>query len=410
MVPLLLLAASVSPLLVPAGRLEPPHVAFGPPALVSGVSAHPDDFYALSHATTGSTATQLAQRTVLVGLLANASRHATSGVDLYVRSAVTGRWSSRPLCAGGTPGESFAQIGPTQLRRRGGREILERVGNFTSFSTIGDVIDLELSPSGHVEVKFQSGSVTYSGLPRPGSQFRINSGNTLRLPTAAGQPDSGQLLSFSSIHFVGDGGRSSIGCFASEDDGLHWAFRSVAARASDFLQGKEGPNESGAAVLSDGSVLLAFRTSDGTESNEPYSFLRSMDAGHSWQSIGSTGGGGSGSVSPGSVRPRLLRLGRTLLLTGGRPGMFLWVATDPTSTAAVDSPGLALEWTMRYRSENASFAPFCTKNASFYHDRLGTNIGKSQKDVCFLAAYPSSTTNARLIQRSGTAHVPLLPI
>ena len=102
--------------------------------------------------------------------------------------------------------ESFSQISPTRLRRRGGREILERVGNFTSFSTVGGVLELELSQTGEVEVKLQPGRVTYSGLPRAGSQLRIDSGNVLRLPNAAG---SGKLLSFSNIRFVGDGGRSS---------------------------------------------------------------------------------------------------------------------------------------------------------------------------------------------------------
>jgi hypothetical protein len=68
----------------------PPHMEFGGPSLVSAVSAHPDDFYALGSA----------GRHTVVGLLSNTSWHVVPSVDLYIRSAPFGRWISRPLCGG----------------------------------------------------------------------------------------------------------------------------------------------------------------------------------------------------------------------------------------------------------------------------------------------------------------------
>ena len=47
-----------------------------------------------------------------------------------------------------------------------------RPGNFTVFSTVGGLLDLELEPSGRLQAHFQPGNVSHVGLPRPGSQFR----------------------------------------------------------------------------------------------------------------------------------------------------------------------------------------------------------------------------------------------
>jgi hypothetical protein len=41
------------------------------------------------------------------------------------------------------------------------------------------------------------------------------------------------------------------------------------------------------------------------------------------------------------------------------------------------------------------FAPFCSKNASFYQDRLGTNIGKVEKWVAFSYRNRSPSTASR---------------
>ena len=73
-----------------AVRLDsaPPHMEFGGPSLVSAVSAHPDDFYALGSA----------GRHTLVGLLSDTSRHAASGACTSVR----------PRPADGPPARSVA--------------------------------------------------------------------------------------------------------------------------------------------------------------------------------------------------------------------------------------------------------------------------------------------------------------
>lgn len=117
-------------------------------------------------------------------------------------------------------------------------------------------------------------------------------------------------------HFA-DTARYSL--VASESpDGVSWKIRAVIADEHCALAGKEGPCESALGRLADGRLLCVFRLDSGT----PYGQTWSSDDGRTWtEPVAMTG--------VFSVQPSLAVLpdGR-LALSGGRPGLFLWLGTD----------------------------------------------------------------------------------
>ena len=116
---------------------------------------------------------------------------------------------------------------------------------------------------------------------------------------------------------------ASLAAFGSSDGGVHWQLLSLVATRNESLRamGWEGPGENDLLLLRDGSLLAVFRV----QSCKPYWSATSKDGGRTWASPVALGFG--------SVRPKLARLrdGR-VLLAGGRPGLFLWLA-DPQAMA-----------------------------------------------------------------------------
>jgi hypothetical protein len=117
----------------------------------------------------------------------------------------------------------------------------------------------------------------------------------------------------------------------STDEGRSYRYVSTIARHGDVTPRKmlpesrfEGADESSLCVLPGGDLLSIFRTGSGMP-QWPYQFARSSDGGKTWTrpEIMSEG--------VGSVEPSLVRMtDDTLALSGGRPGVHLWLSTDAT--------------------------------------------------------------------------------
>eukprot|EP01049_Picozoa_sp_SAG25_P000704 SAG25_NODE_25_length_21717_cov_29.421778_17_plen_533_part_00 len=110
--------------------------------------------------------------------------------------------------------------------------------------------------------------------------------------------------------------QQSLAAFGTSD-GLQWKFLSIVAHRNATLRrlGWEGPGESALLVLRDGSLLAVFRV----QSCQSYWKATSTDSGAQWSTPVALGFG--------SARPKLQLLsgsGRPLL-SGGRPGLYLWL-------------------------------------------------------------------------------------
>jgi hypothetical protein len=115
------------------------------------------------------------------------------------------------------------------------------------------------------------------------------------------------------------------------DDGYDWRFLSLIASANDVADdsdGFEGPCESATTQLNDGRLLCIYRVGSGAE----HTYFRSIsiDQGRSWEKPQKMPG-------MGSVKPQVLRMrsGR-FLLSGGRPGLFLWSSEDGLNWQSFD--------------------------------------------------------------------------
>ena len=117
-------------------------------------------------------------------------------------------------------------------------------------------------------------------------------------------------------HFEGDE-RDSIVAVESTD-GTNWTVRSVIADAACPVPGKGGPSESAICRLQDGRIMCVFRV----ESRMPFGQSWSSDEGRTWTPA---------IAMPGvfSVQPSLAVMeDGAVALSGGRPGLFLWLNAD----------------------------------------------------------------------------------
>ena len=118
---------------------------------------------------------------------------------------------------------------------------------------------------------------------------------------------------------------------ASKDDGHTWRYYSTIVTPSDIhpqkqdwpemeRKGFEGPNENSIVQLADGELMAVFRTGSFT----PWKLWRaySKDGGLTWSK--------ADMLPAYSVEPNLLRIANgTIVLSTGRPGIGLWLSTDP---------------------------------------------------------------------------------
>jgi hypothetical protein len=115
----------------------------------------------------------------------------------------------------------------------------------------------------------------------------------------------------------------SASIIASDDGGQVWRYLSTIAgpdqsRAAE--RGYEGADETSLLRLADGELMAVFRTGDGR--NHKLGRAYSHDDGKSW--------GPPDSLPAWSVFPQLVRTANeTIVLSTGRPGLYLWVSKDP---------------------------------------------------------------------------------
>jgi len=112
--------------------------------------------------------------------------------------------------------------------------------------------------------------------------------------------------------------RTSVFAVTSEDGGFTWRFLSVVARPEGGAEVGGRPSESSTVRLDDGRLLCVYRVGSGM----PYRKSYSPDEGLSWTPPVRL-------RDAWSVEPQLVRLDNgLLLLSGGRPGLLLWVCSD----------------------------------------------------------------------------------
>lgn len=107
---------------------------------------------------------------------------------------------------------------------------------------------------------------------------------------------------------------------ADSTDGRKWKIRSIVADENCKLKGKEGPCEAATCRLKDGRLMCVFRLA----SNVPYGQCWSSDEGRTWTEPVAM-------VGPHSVQPSLAVIkDGVIVLSGGRPGIYLWINMDGT--------------------------------------------------------------------------------
>ena len=167
-------------------------------------------------------------------------------------------------------------------------------------------------------VSMEPTPVRFLGFPQDLADY--HEGELCLLSNGSVQPLSdGSLLTTLYGTFAGE---EKYTCFAltTRDAGRSWHFCSVVASWRQVPDAPEGPCECDTVRLSDGRLMCILRVGSG----RAHLFHRSLsaDEGRTWSAP---------EAMPGlwSVEPRLARLENgTLLLAGGRHGLFLWVCVD----------------------------------------------------------------------------------
>ena len=125
--------------------------------------------------------------------------------------------------------------------------------------------------------------------------------------------EDGTYLATAYGHFEGDD-RDAIVAVESTD-GTNWSVRSIVADAACPVPGDGGPSESAICRLRDGRIMCVFRV----ESKLPFGQTWSSDEGRTWSTAVTMAG-------PFSVQPSLAVMsGGAIALSGGRPGLYLWL-------------------------------------------------------------------------------------
>jgi hypothetical protein len=173
----------------------------------------------------------------------------------------------------------------------------------------------------------------------------------------------------------------SVVAYVSDTTGMSWHLRSIIASKETLtklrIPSEEGPNENTVVILRDGKTLLCVIRVDGGDGaphsyHRPYLFAQSQDNAFTW----------SLKRAPPqllSARPRALVLGNgALLLSGGRPGLGLWVSTDGFGKQwkSFDIPTehnrLVADPAQKYCSEflaaNATLGEYSARSIQFLHD------------------------------------------
>ena len=103
----------------------------------------------------------------------------------------------------------------------------------------------------------------------------------------------------------------------SDDGGYAWSYQGTVASWSQIPDEPEGPCESNSSSLDDGKLFCVYRV--GSRRTNLYCSSLSLDGGTTWSTPARISGAWS-------VESKLTQLDNgAILLSGGRPGLFLWV-------------------------------------------------------------------------------------
>ncbi len=156
--------------------------------------------------------------------------------------------------------------------------------------------------------------MSFLGFPREladyhrGEVYLLTNGNIL-------PRTDGALFTTLYGKFAGDN-KDSCWAMSSADRGATWQFRATVASGPELAGAMEGANESNTCRLADGRLMTICRT--GAACCKSYS----ADDGATWTTPEFMEG-------VFSVEPQLLRLANgVLLISGGRPGLFVWTCSD----------------------------------------------------------------------------------
>ena len=167
---------------------------------------------------------------------------------------------------------------------------------------------------GQSKVSFIRKGLTVSGWPKPDRSFNEQlglSGFGFNGHGLTGK--SGEYLATMYGYFKDERRYSLV--IVESTDGLDWKFRSLIAGFDCPLAGGEGPCESQTIRLKDGRLMNIFRLA----SNVPYGQTFSDDDGRTWSEPAAM-------KDAHSVQPSLVLMkDGSLVLTGGRPGIFAWI-------------------------------------------------------------------------------------
>jgi hypothetical protein len=194
-------------------------------------------------------------------------------------------------------------------------------------------------PKGTKEFKRVESGVTFRGFPYflvpehpslctfwgPGRVVKLKNGKYLTALYGYFKDFPQQTLKSSGndryVATTPEGGSQSkkYGLAAAESrDGIHWKRGSMIADENCSLKGEEGPCEYDIGRLKDGRLMCLFRMGVGV----PYGQTWSSDEGKTWTTPIAAAG-------PFSVAPSVVVMNDgTVMLAGGRPGIYLWVNAD----------------------------------------------------------------------------------
>jgi len=167
------------------------------------------------------------------------------------------------------------------------------------------------------------------GLPRniqPYTEDRVYPGTEnrgIQMFDGDGFEFDGRLLATMYGTFEGDS-RYSSWVLTSEDEGHTWEYLATIAGPDAVPDAREGPCEPSMTALETGELMCVMRVAGGRGNNLVRSY--SADGGRTWSPVDR--------LPAFSVEPCLRRLHNgTLALSSGRPGIYLWLSTDPRGEA-----------------------------------------------------------------------------
>jgi hypothetical protein len=235
------------------------------------------------------------------------------------------------------------------------------------------------------------GAIRFVGLP-PITSAKFSRGG-LRFGGAAsvylGADGAHKFLQSVIVTQAGDGDATSVLAMGSAD-GKVFSYLGPIATASDFPSSQEGPNEHDLTWLPGHKAIVAVIRLDGGDGPRTHPYVNyhksiSTDFGLTWTR--------ATPIDAGCARPRLLQMGSTMLLSGGRmrdastSDVILWTSGDPQantwapySLSAAHNAGEE-NATRRFDANvnSTSFSPRETNSVSASHParplwrNLGTN-------------------------------------